>query len=76
MFTINSCYNKNIYYTTEEYKQRTGIDINIQAGIEKPNVHILAKTFAKDHLLYTFTRLECVQGLDIEMEVPNGNRVI
>ena len=42
--TINTCYDKNILYTREEYKEKTGIDINVQADIEKTQVHILTKT--------------------------------
>ena len=44
MVTINTCYDKNIHYTREEYKEKTGIDINVQADVEKPQIHILTKT--------------------------------
>ena len=44
MVTINTGYDENIHYNREEYKEKTGIDINVQADIEKPHIHILTKT--------------------------------
>ena len=78
MVTINTCDDKNIHYTREEYKEKPGIDINVQADIEKPQLHILAKTSSsiEDQLLHSSTRLECIKGLDIELEISNGHKVI
>ena len=77
MVTINTCYDKNIHYTREEYKEKTGIDINVQADIEKPQIHILTKTSSsiEDHLLHSATRLECMKGLDVELEISNGHKI-
>ena len=78
MVTINTCYDENIHYTREEYKEKTGIDINVQADIEKPHIHILTKTSSsiEDQLLHSSTRLECIKGLDIELEISNGHKII
>ena len=38
MVTINTSYDKNIHYTREEYKEKTGIYINVQVNIEKLQV--------------------------------------
>ena len=39
MVTIDTCYDKNIDYTRKEYKEKTGIDINVQADVEKLQVN-------------------------------------
>ena len=64
MVTINACYDKNIHYTREEYKEKIGIDINVQADIEKPQIHILTKTSSsiEDQLVHSATRLEVLKG--------------
>ena len=64
MVTINHCYNKNIHHTREEHKEKTDIDINVQADIEKSEIHILTKTSSsiKDQLLHSATRLECARN--------------
>ena len=46
MLTVNACYDKNIHFTRDEYKAKTGIDIDIQTAIERPNICILTKTFS------------------------------
>ena len=78
MVTINTCYNKNIHYTREKYKEKAGIDINVPTDVEKPQTHILAKTSfsIEDQLLHSSTRLECIKGLDIELEISNGHKII
>ena len=78
MVTTNTCYDKNIHYTREKYKEKTVIDINVQADIEKPQIHILTKTSSsiEDQLLHSSTRLECIKGLDIELEISNGHKFI
>ena len=78
MVTINTCYDKNLHYTREKCKEKTGIDINVEKDIEKPQKHILAKTSSsiEDHLLHSATRLECIKGLDIMLEISNGHKII
>ena len=78
MVTINSCSDKNIQYTREEYKEKTGIDIKVQADIEKTQIHILTKTSSsiEDQLLHSTTRLECIKGLHIELQISNGQKII
>ena len=43
MVTVNTCYDKNIHFTRDKYKAKTGIDIDIQTAIERPEIHILTK---------------------------------
>ena len=78
MVTINNCYNKNIHHTREEHKEKTDIEINVQADIEKSEIHVLAKTSSsiKDQLLHSATRLEFIKGLDLELEISNGCKIV
>ena len=78
MVTVNTCYDKNIHNTREEYEEKTWIDINLQADIEKPQIHIITKTSSsiEDQLLHSATRLECIKGLDIELEISNRHKII
>ena len=78
MVTINACHDKNVHYTREKCKEKTGIDINVEKDIEKPQKHILTKTSSsiEDHLLHSATRLECIKGLDIMLEISNGHKII
>ena len=78
MVTVNTCYDKNIHSARGEYKKKTGIDINVQADIEKPQIHILTKASSsiEDQLLHSARRLECIKGLEIELEISNGYKII
>ena len=78
MVTVNTCYDKNIHSARREYKEKTGIDINVQEDIEKPQIHILTKaSFSiEDQLLHSARRLECIKGLEIELEISNGYKII
>ena len=78
MVTSNSCYDKNIHHTREKYKEITRIDINVQADIQKTQIHILTKaSFSiEDQLLHSGTRLEYIKELDIELEISNGRKTI
>ena len=71
-------FNKNIHYTREEYKEKTGIDIHVQVDFEKPQIQISAKTSSsiKDQLLHSATRLEFIKGLDLELEISNGCKIV
>ena len=58
-------------------KKKTGMNINVQADIEKTQVHILTKNLpVVDQLLHSSTRLECIKGLEIELDISNGHKII
>ena len=78
MVTTNTCYDKNIHYTREKYKEKTGIDINVQLAIQKPQTNITKKTSSsiEDQLLHSATRLECIEGLEIEFNILNESKII
>ena len=78
MVTVYTCYDKNIHFTRDEYKAKTGIDIDIQTAIEQPEIHILTKTSSSidDQLLHSATRLACIQDITSEIELPHGRKLI
>lgn len=50
LVTVNTCYNKNLHFTRDKHKAKTGIDIDIQTAIEQSEINILTKHL---HLLIT-----------------------
>ena len=78
MVTVKTCYDKNIHFTRDEYKAKTGIDIDIRATIERPEIHILTKTLSSidDQLLHSATRSLCIQEISSEIELPHGRKLI
>ena len=78
MVTVNTCYDKNIHFTRDEHKAKTGIDIDIQTAIEQPKIHIPTKTSSSidDQLLHSDTRLACIQDITSKIELPHGRKLI
>ena len=76
--TINTCYEKTSTILKRNIKKKTGIDINVQADFEKPQIDIITKISSsiENQLLHSATRLECIKGLDLELEISNGHKII
>ena len=51
---VTCLYDPAAFYTNEEYKVKTGKNVNIQKEIERPELHIIARCSSSDHeqLLY------------------------
>ena len=62
---IGCLYDPAVFYTNDEYLVKTGKHTDVQKVIEKPEVNFLARCGSSDQeqMLYTETRLECIQGL-------------
>ena len=54
IFSVTCLYDPAVFYTNEEYKVKTGKNVNIQKEIERPELHIIARCSSSDHeqLLY------------------------
>ena len=78
MVTVNTCYDKNIHFTRDKCKAKTGIDIDIQTAIERPENHILTKTSSSidDQLLHSAKRLLCIQNITSEIELQHRRKLI
>ena len=53
------------YYTSQEMKDLKGINIDVPATVEKPEVHIIGRSSSstQDQLLFVDTRRECLQQM-------------
>ena len=62
---VTCLFDPAVFYTAEEFKIMTGKSVDIQSVIETPEVHFIARCSSSDleQLLYSETRLECIQGL-------------
>ena len=62
---ITCLYDPAVFYTSKEYKAITGKDVDTQKEIEKPEVHFITQCSSADEeqLMYSETRLECIQQL-------------
>lgn len=65
IFTVNCLCDPAIYMMDEEYKEEAGNVANVQAEVEKPHVHIVARCRSCDaeQLAYVETCLFCLQHL-------------
>lgn len=62
---ITCLYDPAVFLTSEEYAIKTGQALNIQDIIETPTVHFIARCGSADceQLMYTETRMQCIQQL-------------
>lgn len=72
---VTSLYDPAVFYTDQEYKTLTGKNVSIQKVIEQPEIHFVARSGSSDEeqLLYTDTRLQCIQGLDTSISLNSVN---
>ncbi|KAK3700756.1 hypothetical protein QZH41_010938, partial [Actinostola sp. cb2023] len=74
VFVVTSAYDPALYLTKEEYYQKTGIWVDIQTEVEKPELYIVGRCKSSDEeqLGYIDTRCECLRGLSQNFEVMAG----
>jgi hypothetical protein len=62
---ITCLYGPAVFFTNEEYKQKTGRNVNIQRVIEQPQLHFISRCGSSDEelLLYSPTSVHCIQKL-------------
>ena len=66
-------YDPAIHLTDLEYKEKYGININVQASVEKPHLYLLARCPSSDQqILYSDTRLEDIISLKDDIEISEG----
>ena len=65
VFMVSCIYDPAVYYTNDEYQQKTGIKEDIQAKVESPEVYIIARSGSSDvqQLAYIETRLEYLEDM-------------
>ena len=64
LFCVNILYDPAVFYTSDEYKEITGKDINVQREVETPELYIIGRCKSNDEQLgYIETRVECLKEL-------------
>ncbi|CAB4005601.1 Hypothetical predicted protein [Paramuricea clavata] len=78
VFMVTLLYDPAVYYTNEEFKIKTKQEVNVQAKVEVPQVHIIARSSSADseQLAYIETRKECLCKSTDPISTENGNEVI
>ena len=74
---INVMYDPAIHYTNQEYKDKTGKHVTVQAEVEKPYLYILARCRSDDEQLsYTDTRVDCIRELKYRLQTAQGHEIL
>ncbi|XP_047134481.1 uncharacterized protein LOC101239424 [Hydra vulgaris] len=73
LMLISVMYDKAIFFNNDEYYEKYGVKINIQAIVEKPFLYILARCPSNDEQLeYTNLRIENIISLKYPIIVNNN----
>lgn len=57
-------YDKAIFYTDQEYFEKTGLKIDVQTTVEQPELYVLARCPSSDRqIMYSDTRLEDIMKI-------------
>jgi hypothetical protein len=77
VFMVTLLYDPAVYYTNEEFKIKTKQEVDVQAKVEVPQVHIIARSSSADseQLAYIETRTECLCKLTDPISTESGNEV-
>ncbi|XP_066928359.1 uncharacterized protein [Clytia hemisphaerica] len=68
--TFNVTYDKALFYTNEEYREKFHKNVNVQAKIKSPKMYLLARCpSSEEQLFYSETRLEDIKSLSFDLEV-------
>jgi len=74
VFMVASIYDPALYLTNDEYFQSTGVLVDIQTEVEKPEIYIVGRCRSSDaeQLAYVDTRCECLRGLSQHLDIIPG----
>lgn len=78
LLVLVSCvYDPAFYYTSQEMKDIKGIDIDVPAEIQKPEIHIIGQSSSstQDQLLFVNVRRKCLQQLRDKLKTTAGVEV-
>ena len=77
MVTCKEVYDKILHYTDAEFKAMTGQNVNVQAMVERPYLHLLAagSSSAADHIALTVDRLDCIRTMGTTLHAQDGSQI-
>lgn len=71
---VSVIYDEAIFYTSEEMRSLKGIQMNVPAIVEKPEVHIFARSSSSlgDQLMFVEARRECLKEIRQRITAADG----
>ena len=70
LFNVHVMYDPAVFYTSDEYREKTGHDVNVQREVEAPELYIMGRCKSNDEqLAYIETRIECLSGLETDLQL-------
>ena len=72
IFNVHVMYDPAVFYTSGEYKELTGCNVNIQKEVEDPQLYIIGRCNSNDEQLsYIETRIECLEELKTDLQLSS-----
>lgn len=70
LFLLRELYDPAIHMTRDEYKNKTGLEVNIQSVIEEPQLYIMGHSGCTDadQMMFIPTRRQCLYSLSQPIE--------
>ena len=74
MVTVHTLYDQAVHLTNQEYLNKTGKHLNVQAEVEQPEVYMLAmgSSSVNDQASVIADRVECLHDLQRPIKTSNG----
>lgn len=78
LFLLRELYDLAVHLSSEEYKEKTGQDMDTQSVIEAPQLYFMGASGAKDcgQLSFLPTRRECLKIFKHSEINVQGNQVV
>jgi hypothetical protein len=78
MITVHIVYDKAVFFTNEEYFNKTGIRLNVQCEVEQPEIYmlVLGSSSVEDQAAVISDRVECLSDLSTPLLTTNGKHSI
>ena len=58
------------FFTTKEFKEKFGLDVNVQRKVETPELYIIGRCRHNDEQLgYIETRVDCLKDLEKQLNI-------
>ena len=72
LFNVHVMYDPAVFYTSKEYKELTGCNVNVQSVVEQPQLYIIGRCKSNDEQLsYIETRIECLEELKTDLQLSS-----
>ena len=78
LFMVSCLYDPAIHLTNQEYKLKTGEEVDVQSQVEKPEIYIVGRCSSSDteQLAYIESRLCCLQHLQRNLHTEKDGSVV